>query len=1326
MRIVSGEGRRRRRSPKGGQDAAQVAAAVETRREAATALLDGGRLAPPTALPISERHDELVEVIRRNRVVIVAGETGSGKSTQLPKMCLEAGRGVDGIIGHTQPRRVAARTIAERVAEEMGVEVGGEVGSSMRFDDNVGERTLIRVMTDGILLAEIQRDRMLSRYDTLIVDEAHERSLNIDFILGYLKELLPRRPDLKVIVTSATIDTERFAAHFADADGEPAPIVTVSGRTFPVEIRYRPFGADNADDEHDRRDQVEAIVDACEELTRLPDGDVLVFLSGEREIHDTADALAAEKWAGVEVLPLYARLSSSEQQRIWQPHAGRRIVLATNVAETSITVPGVRYVVDAGTARISRYSRRLKVQRLPIEEISQASADQRAGRCGRVAPGVCIRLYSEENYEERPEFTEPEILRTNLASVILQMANIGLGDLARFPFVESPDRRSIRDGEQLLLELNAIRAISASTAGTASSETSSGRDAAAAGPGAVAADAGERGGRRNRHRDGVELTKIGRRLARLPVDPRLARMVIEAERLNCVREVLIIVSALSIQDVRERPDDKREQAAEMHNRFKVKGSDLLSLVALWDHLRAKQRELSGNQFRRMCRNEFIHVLRLREWMDLHRQLTRAAGVKVSNAEAHPDHVHQALLAGLLSHIGMRDRSGRNFVGARQAEFVIAPGSVLTKRPPEWVMAAELVETNRIYARRVAEIDPRWAERAGEHLVKRSYGEPRWDRKGGRAVVVEQVTLYGLPLVSDRVIGLDRIDRDGARAWFITKAFVERDVAEHWADKHRFFGHNAAAIERLRGLSDRTRGVDLLDDETLFEFYDDLVGADVTGAQGFDSWWKNARRADEHRLDLTDEVLARLVGRHGEGIDDYPDVWRQGDIELPLTYRYAPGEPLDGVTVHLPLSGLNQITDDGFDWLIPGHRDELVEALMRSLPKGIRRELIPFTDAVDSVLDRLGPPQGRLTDRLAELVSAEAGVTVAATDFDPSVLPGHLRLDIVVSDDDGEVHDVGTDLAAIKRRLVGATRASVAAAAPIEERRGITTWDLGDLPRVVESGDRGFDVKAYPTLLDVGDSVALRVVTSPEVQARAMRGGVRRLLLLDGAPSRASIERLVTNAGRLALAGGDIDVATLVDDCIAAAVDAVMDAWLGEHGGELPFEAAAFADLRAEVRAKASNRAGVALGRAAAVVAASGRVGEALAGLVAPVVRPSVEDANLHLGRLVRPGFVSAHGIDRLDDVERYVRAIRYRLDHLAGAAARDQARMLEVLPLEQRYASLVDALPPGSATPEIAEVRWTLEELRVQVFAQPIGVNTSRFGKVSPTRVSQRLDAIGA
>ncbi len=1297
---------------------------VDARATAAAAILEHDRLNYPASLPITERRQELLDVIRDNQVVIVAGETGSGKSTQIPKLCIEAGRGVAGVIGHTQPRRVAARTIAERVADELTTEIGKDVGYSVRFSDNIGDGTLIRVMTDGILLAEIQRDRMLSRYDTLIIDEAHERSLNIDFILGYLKQLLPKRPDLKVIITSATIDTERFATHFATLDPErgdggpvPAPIISVSGRTYPVEVRYRPYGEEeppdpDADDRtpkpartgaRDQRNQVDAIVDACGELAEAGDGDILVFLSGEREILDTADALKTASdqhrtLRGVEVLPLYARLSSAEQQRIWKPHKGRRIVLATNVAETSITVPGVRYVVDAGTARISRYSRRLKVQRLPIEEVSQASANQRSGRCGRVAAGICIRLYSEENFEARPDFTEPEILRTNLASVILQMANIGLGDLARFPFVESPDHRSIRDGEALLEELGAI---------------------------SIA----------DRKREGVRLTKLGRHLARIPADPRLARMLIEADQRNCVREVLVIVAALSMQDVRERPADKKEKANEFHNRFKVKGSDLLSIVSLWDHLRVKQRELSGNAFRRMCREEFIHYLRVREWVDLHRQLKRVAadmGIKAGTEEGHPDHVHQALLAGLLSQIGTYDRQTRTYQGARQAQFVIASGSALGRKPVDWVMAAELVETNQIYARRVAEIDPRWAEKAGAHLVKKSYGQQRWDPKGGRAVVTESVTLFGMPLVSDRVIGLDRVDPEAARAWFITKAFVEGpesgnkrvansgdQVAAAWRERQKFLAHNDAVLDGLTALGDRTRGVEHIDDDALFAFYDERIGADVTSTQHFDRWWKGARKRDPQQLDLTGDVVQELVGGGRGGYDQFPDVWRQGDIELPLTYRYAPGEPLDGVTIHLPLNGLNQITHDGFDWQVPGHRDAVVEQLMRSLPKAIRRELIPFAETVDKVLNRLGTPTGRLVDRLAVVASDVSGIRIGPEAFDPSVLEAHLRLNIVVSDDQGDVHDVGTDLAAIKANLVGSVRDSIAAAAPVEERRGITSWDdeLGDIARVVSSSDRAMDVQAYPTLLDVGESVSLRVVTTPELQQRAMRGGVRRLLLLDGAPSRASVERLITNAGRLALASADIGATALVDDCIAAAVDQIMS----EHG-VLPWTMAEFADLRAEITAKAPNRAGKALGGAVQVVAAAARVNEHLARLRAAALHDSVTDANLHLGRLVRTGFVSVYGIDRLADIERYVRGISYRLEHLAGHGQRDLVRISDVVPLENRFASFVDRVPAGEMTSDAAEIRWLLEELRVQVFAQPIGTKQS----VSLKKLNQRLTAVGA
>ena len=922
-----------------GTSAPRRAAAREARRERWEALRESGRLTYPDALPITARRDELLATIRDHQVVVVAGETGSGKSTQLPKLCLELGRGVDGLIGHTQPRRVAARTIAERVAEEIGSSIGGDVGFSVRFDDRVRDGTLVRVMTDGILLAELQRDRDLRRYDTLIIDEAHERSLNIDFILGYVRQLLPRRPDLKVIVTSATIDTARFASHFGVGDRD-APIVEVTGRTYPVEVRYRPFG-DQPDGVKDQRDQVQAISDAVDELAG--EGDTLVFLSGEREIHDTADFLRRRELHDTEILPLYARLSASEQHRIFQPHRGRRIVLSTNVAETSITVPGVRTVIDTGTARISRYSRRLKVQRLPIEPVSRASADQRAGRCGRVAPGVCIRLYTEEDYESRDAFTEPEILRTNLASVILQMTAIGLGDVASFPFLEPPDRASIRDGYLLLEELGAIE---------------------------PADDDGVR-----------QLTPIGRRLARLPVDPRLGRMILEAEQQDCVREVLVLAAALSIRDPRERPEEHIELANAAHKRFDVPGSDLLSILALWEHLRRQQRALSGNQFRRLCRTEYVNYLRVREWHDLFSQLRQAAGdlgIRPRQEPADPDHIHQSVLAGLLSHIGMRDDEGRELRGARGSTFAIARGSVLARKPPRWVMAAELVETNRLWARRVATIEPGWAERLGEHLVRRSYGEPRWDERRGAAVTAETVTLYGLPIVSGRTVPYDRIDRAGARWLFIRHALVLRE----WATHHGFVERNRLFRERVQGLEARVRRGHLLDDDELQRFYDERLPDDVTSGRRFDQWFK--RLGDAHALDLTDDVLAAGSGFRPT---DYPDTWRQGDLVLPLSYRFDPGGPLDGVAVHVPLTALNRVTDEGFDWQIRGHRAELVGALVRSLPKDVRRELIPMNDTIAAALGALGEPHGRLVDALARGAARPHGGRRQAGDVRHANHPG---------------------------------------------------------------------------------------------------------------------------------------------------------------------------------------------------------------------------------------------------------------------------------------------------------------------------------------------------
>ncbi len=855
----------------------QAVGQIVTELDAASARVEERRRAVPLVsyppeLPVSQLKDEIAEVIRDHQVVIIAGETGSGKTTQLPKICLELGRGVTGQIGHTQPRRIAARTVAERIAEELGTELGAAIGYKVRFTDNSSDDTMVKVMTDGILLAEMQRDRQLLRYDTLIIDEAHERSLNIDFILGYLRRLLPSRPDLKVIITSATIDSERFSDHFAGGEsgkqsggaesgkqgaggesgkqGGDAPVIEVSGRTYPVEVRYRPIAdPDNPRDEP--RDQVQAILDAVDELRAEGPGDILVFLSGEREIRDTADALADRDSPRdpLEVLPLYARLSAAEQHRVFAPHRGRRVVLATNVAETSLTVPGIKYVIDPGTARISRYSLRTKVQRLPIEPISQASANQRKGRCGRTSDGVCIRLYSEEDFASRPEFTDPEILRTNLASVILQMAALDLGEVADFPFVDPPDSRNIADGVRLLEELSAI----------------------SPGPGRP------------------RLTDVGRKIARLPVDPRLGRMILEADRNGCAREVLIITAALSIQDPRERPADLREAADAAHARFAEPGSDFLAFLTMWDYLRDRQRELSASAFRRMCRRESLHYLRVREWQDLHGQLRQAArelGIVAGRDEGSTvpldpdaaggeprvpaevaDRVHMSLLAGLLSHIGMKaadnqdgDQKTRGkrrplteFAGARGARFAIFPDSVLARKPPQWVVAAELVETSRLWARTVARIEPEWAEPLAAHLVKRIYSDPHWDSRRGAAMASEKVTLYGLPVVAARQVSYGRIDPAAARALFIQHALVEGD----WRTHHRFFARNQRLLEEAEDLERRARRRGIVaDDAALFEFYDRRIPANVTSARHFDTWWKKARAADP---DLLTFSPADLVG-----------------------------------------------------------------------------------------------------------------------------------------------------------------------------------------------------------------------------------------------------------------------------------------------------------------------------------------------------------------------------------------------------------------------------------------------------------------------------------
>ncbi len=1266
--------------------------AVVAHRLATVALLRArNALQIPESLPIADRRDDLLTAIRDHQVVIVAGETGSGKSTQLPKLCLELGRGVSGLIGHTQPRRVAARTIAERLADEMGVDVGGAVGYTVRFTDHVGDDTLVKVMTDGILLAEIQRDRMLRRYDTIIVDEAHERSLNVDFLLGYLHGLLARRPDLHLIVTSATIDTERFAAHFAGPAG-PAPVVQVSGRSYPVDVRYRPIGEEPEDD----RDQVQAVCDAIDELAMEGPGDVLVFLSGEREIHDVADTLRRRPDNGqnraashVEVLPLYARLSAAEQHRIFQPHVGRRVVLATNVAETSITVPGVRYVVDAGSARISRYSHRLKVQRLPIEPVSQASANQRAGRCGRVAPGICIRLYAEDDYVNRPEFTEPEILRTNLASVILQMTALGLGDVGSFPYLDPPDNRSVRDGYALLDELGALQ-----PDGDARVDTRN--------------DTPDRNTTRR-------LTGVGRRLARLPVDPRLGRMVLEADRLNCVREVLVITAALSIQDPRERPADAQQAADEAHRRFATDGSDFLAFVRLWDHLRERQHELGSSQFRKLCRTEYLNYLRVREWQDLYsqlRQIVGSLGIRLESRveSSHPDRVHQALMAGLLSHLGMRDSTSRDYRGAHGSTFAIGRGSAVAKQLPRWIMAAELVETNRLWARTVTGIKPEWAERIGAHLVRRSYGEAVWDERRGGAVTVERVTLYGLPIVAGRTIGLDRIDRPLARWMFIRHALVEGS----WTTHHRFADHNRTVVEQLRALEERTRSSGLVDDEAVHEFYDSRVGADVVSSRHFDTWWKDRRRDQPDLLTITRENLGA-----GTTIDAdaFPELWHHHDLVFELSYRFEPGADDDGVTVHVPLAVLNRIQTDGFDWQVPGLRSELVASLIRTLPKDYRRELVPLGEMIDATVARLPAPAGRLVDAVAHALTQVSRVIVPAELFDGTRVPSHLRVTFDVLDADGNSLGRSKDLEVLRRRLNPQLRSAIAAASPVAERSGITSWDLGQLPNVVETLHDGHLVRGYPALVDDRDSVTLRVLTNADLQARVMRTGVRRLVMLAVPVGRRAAESQLTNSLRLAIAGGPAgSLDELLLDSVTAATDSVV-----KGAGELPWDDQAFAELVRVARNEVPTRAASALRIAATAIAAATALNGRLDKLVAPAVQPSADDARAQLRRLVRPGFVTATGIERLDDIVRYLTAIDRRIDKLPEAPAKDQQRMRQITALERRYTALLDQLGRSGITADVIELGWSLEELRISEFAQVVGTKRP----VSPQRIIAELLRLG-
>ena len=1195
----------------------------------------------PEHLPVSQVRAEIADAIRDHQVVVLAGETGSGKTTQLPKILLELGRGTRGLIGHTQPRRIAARAVAERVAEELDTDLGDLVGYTVRFHDQVGERTLVKVMTDGILLAELSRDRMLSAYDTIVVDEAHERSLTIDFLLGYLKQLLPQRPDLKVVITSATIDPERFSRHFDDA-----PVLEVSGRTFPVEVRYRPQTEEDGD-------QVSAIVAACEELAGEGPGDVLVFLSGEREIRDTADALRAVVDDRTEVVPLFGRLSAAEQHRVFAPHTGRRIVLATNVAETSLTVPGIRYVVDPGTARISRYSSRTKVQRLPIEAISQASATQRAGRCGRVADGICLRLYAEEDFDGRPEFTDPEVLRTNLASVLLQMASLRLGDIEDFPFVEPPDRRNVRDGIALLEELGALDA---------------------------------HGG----------LTTVGRQLAQLPVDPRMGRMVVEASRLGCLREVLVIVSALSIQDPRERPLDKQQAAAEMHARFTDPTSDLLSWLALWEHLQEQQKELSSSAFRRTCKREFLNHLRVREWQDLHSQLRRTVrqlDLRLDSARADPSLVSQALLAGLLSHVGSRDAASKDYLGARGARFTIAPGSGLYKKPPQLVMAAELVETSRLFARMVGRIEPEWAERAGAHLVKRSYSEPHWERTRAGVVAYERVTLYGVPLVVRRPVAYGSVDPVASRDLFLRHALVEGD----WETHHAFWAANTRLLADVEELEHRARRRDIVvSDDVLYDFYDARVPDEVVSGAHFDAWWKGVQGQQPHLLTLRLEDLLAADVDPGE----HPDVWVSEDLRFPLSYEFEPGAQTDGVTVDVPLAVLNRVTAEDFAWQVPGLRHELVVALIKTLPKPLRVRMVPAPDTATALLERLSPREEQLLPALSREARALRGVVIPVDEWGLDRVPSHLRPTYRVVDEAGLVLGEGKELGVLQQELAAPVQAAISSVAAGLEATGQTTWTFGDVPEQVSAGQ----VVGWPALVDEGTTVGLRVLPSAAEAQVSHQRGVRRLLLL-GTPSPVkAVSGRLGNSAKLALSRNPHgSLPALMQDCVAAAVDALAPV--------PPRDAEAFAAVSAAVRGGVVDELAKVLKHVEQVLSTAGEVQAQLASLTHPSAAGAVSDVRAQVASLVHPGFVAESGGARLADVARYLRGAQLRLDKLPREADRDAGIQRRVAEVEAEWARL-------PASPGRDALRWTLEELRVSLYAQTLRAK----GPVSEQRVFRAID----
>lgn len=1364
----------------------------------------------PEELPVSERREDIMNAIRDNQVVIIAGETGSGKTTQIPKMCLDLGLGAKGLIGHTQPRRLAARSVAERIAEELGQKIGETVGYQVRFTSEVGEHSAIKLMTDGILLAEIQNDKLLRRYSTLIIDEAHERSLNIDFILGYLKRILPQRPDLKVIITSATIDPERFARHFSPSyvpgkgivdenlsaeereiaeailpDDAP-PIIEVSGRTYPVEIRYRPLDEEDylSDDEiEDDHDPTDGILDAIKELSKEAPGDILIFFSGEREIRDAKDAIevmvAKSPRLNYEVLPLYARLSLAEQHRVFSPESRPRIVLATNVAETSLTVPGIKYVIDTGTARISRYSARTKVQRLPIERISQASANQRSGRCGRVSDGIAIRLYSEEDFNSRPEFTDPEILRTNLAAVILQMIAIGVvrepGDISRFPFVQPPASRAINDGVNLLRELGALTERPRSP----------------------------RKGRGN----SATLTAIGRAMAAFPVDPRLARMIIEGGRRNCAKEMMVLAAALTIQDPRERPADVRAEADAMHARFIDDTSDFSSFLLLWDYINEQQAALSSSQLRKMCHREYINYLRIREWQDLFAQLREmgrtanihASGGRDINASAHEIDIHKSLLSGLLSHVGVkeerekdskgRNRGPREYLGARGTKFAIFPGSGLFKKSPDWVLSAELVETSRLWARTNASIDPQWIEEIGKHLISVQYSEPHWSLSSGAAVAYAKGTLFGLTIYADRPVQYARVDAAAARELFIQSALVEGQ----WHTQHKFYLRNQRALAEVEELEARLRRRDLrVDDSVLFAFYDARIPAHVTDVRAFDKWWKQARLEDDNFLDFNPE---KLINEEAADYDDsqFPRQWVQrtdsGELTLDLRYEYAPTAGIggartdaakrDGVAVQVPILFLNQLSPEPFRWQIPGLRHELVTALIKSLPKAIRRNFVPAPDVARAACAALeedySPATDELIPSLALVLRRLRGVVVEPEAFNWDAVPEHLKMGFQVRNARNKILGEGKDLRALQQQLHKEIRSALAdslgasddtmakmvalaqggsgnsgssaasakkgaknaqggtsqTAQPtdahgsqVREISGLTEFpaDLfpnGEIPRKVQRIIATQAVNGYPALVDEETSVGLRIFPTEAEQLHAQRRGIIRLLQLQvPSPVRYVSEHLSHKEKIVFTQNPHGSIDELIRDCTVAALDHLVP-----HAPIFTY--AEYSELYEHVRAELIETVFDVTKLVAEILSEATALKKAIKKATSLTTMHAVSDVKAQMENLVYPGFVAKTGYDQLVHIPRYLKAAQVRLTKLGPNLHRDNQLMLTVQDLEDSYDNAVKSLPAGTIVPDaLRRVNWMIEELRVSFFAQELGTAYTVSEKRIAKAQREALDAI--